>query len=835
MDSVLLNKSNNTRKYNTLCALILSLSVLLFTFFIIKNDDSITTKSIILIIIITTLNFVCSLFILNKFDKKLNNNIIYNKAKEHLIYILILLLVIILFYHDYIALYSFPGRYRDFTRNNIPIVNLIQNSISQYGELPLWNQISWQGNPFIAQPVNPMFYPLYFIFLGLPGVGTLLLSMLLHFFIGGLGIYVLLLYLGVDKRAALLSAIVFSVSSINSLTFTNGFQQLFYGLMLLPWIILFFYKAIDLKSFIPYSLLAGLLFGLQFISASIQNFIYTGTIISILFIYKIIYNKFRLSFIIKLIIISIISLTFTLGLMTIKLLPSIDFVQITNRNISFPPVNFPFLVESFDKFTCFFISGWCGDASGGVGYIASLLIVFNIFYLKKQDRSFFFILMILGLLLMLAVPGIYDLYYKIPMVGKNRYHERVLVLFSFGATILAGLGWNIILNKLKNRNLSNIKINIANYIIIISIIFTLYFSYNISQTGDNESIREKYYDNIEKTEILNYIKEQPGLFRYHALESKGPDNTRWGYGSYFNLQELYGADGSIWIPEYMNVFMPLYFASPAKILGILNVKYITSSNENSINNLTFIKKFNDCEPCFRNPVENYFFDGPNLYINEKYLPRAYLVDNAILFLGDKSKDLIYYLLIKDEFSPVNNVLIQGEEKDYDLEELKNYNAIILTSNSNVNLATINDYIKQGGIVITFENNKISESLDKLNKILLSFKEDNYNKVKELNIIKYSPNNINIEVNKNYTRGFLVLSEKFFMFKNDWKSSSEKEDKDILMANGMNSVVYINNDSKIEFKYRPKKFFIGATITILTFIILLSLLFYRKIWMITIKD
>ena len=191
MDDQSLNRNNNARNYNVLCALILSLSVLLFMFFIFKNDNFINTKNIILTIILTILTFIIYLFFINLSDKKLSNNIIYNKIKEHVLYILILLLVIIIFYHDYIALYSFPGRYRDFTRNNLPIVNLIQNSISQYGELPLWNPISWQGNPFIAQPVNPMFYPLYFIFLGLPGVGTLLLSMLLHFFIGGLGVYAL--------------------------------------------------------------------------------------------------------------------------------------------------------------------------------------------------------------------------------------------------------------------------------------------------------------------------------------------------------------------------------------------------------------------------------------------------------------------------------------------------------------------------------------------------------------------------------------------------------------------------------------------------------------------
>ena len=253
-----------------------------------------------------------------------------------------------------------------------------------------------------------------------------------------------------------------------------------------------------------------------------------------------------------------------------------------------------------------------------------------------------------------------------------------------------------------------------------------------------------------------------------------------------------------------------------------------------LNNLTLIKRFNDCEPCFRNPVENYFFDGPYLYINEKYLPRAYLVDNAILFLGDKSKDLIYYLLIKDEFSPVNNALIQGEEKDYSIDELKKYKAIVLTNNIKTNLARINEYNKQGGIVITFENNKIAESLDKLNKILSSFNEKDYNKVKELNITRYSPNKISIKINNN-SAGFLVLSEKFFMFKDDWKSSSEKETKDILMVNGMNSVVYINNDSQIDFNYKPKRFFTGAIITTLTFVILVSLLFYRKTWMITLKE
>jgi hypothetical protein len=83
------------------------------------------------------------------------------------------------------------------------------------GQLPLWNPYTFSGHPFLADIQSAIFYPLSLItlLLSLPwgfSLFALELEAIFHFFLGGLFTYLLAKRLLHDRRAALISSLVFT-------------------------------------------------------------------------------------------------------------------------------------------------------------------------------------------------------------------------------------------------------------------------------------------------------------------------------------------------------------------------------------------------------------------------------------------------------------------------------------------------------------------------------------------------------------------------------------------------------------------------------------------------
>nr|NIO72727.1 hypothetical protein [Anaerolineae bacterium] len=83
------------------------------------------------------------------------------------------------------------------------------------GQLPLWNPYTFSGHPFLADVQSAIFYPLSLItlLLSLPwgfSLFALELEAIFHFFLAGLFTYLLAKRLLHDRRAALISSLVFT-------------------------------------------------------------------------------------------------------------------------------------------------------------------------------------------------------------------------------------------------------------------------------------------------------------------------------------------------------------------------------------------------------------------------------------------------------------------------------------------------------------------------------------------------------------------------------------------------------------------------------------------------
>jgi len=167
--------------------------------------------------------------------------------------------------------------------------------------------------------------------------------------------------------------------------------------------------------------------------------------------------------------------------------------------------------------------------------------------------------------------------------------------------------------------------------------------------------------------------------------------------------------------------------------------------------------------------------------------------------------------------------------DYNIDFLKRFNAIILTTGSvDQNSAyLLNSYTKNGGKLIPdITKGETTMNKEEIDYILKS--GNNFiPKDKELSYPKNNKAIINL---KEDYKGFLVLSEKYSMFP-DWTAKINGKEKDILRANGVISAVYLEGEKgDIIFEYKPRSFIIGAWISSITLLLVISYFvwfFYKK--------
>jgi len=115
--------------------------------------------------------------------------------------------------------------------------------ILRHGQFPLWNPYANGGNVLLAHPQSAFLSPFFiFVLLGGPILG-LKLEIFAHLWLGLLGMHSLSRHLGLNWRAAYLSACVYMLSSVFFLHLGEG-QMEWVALAFVPWIFMFYLKSI---------------------------------------------------------------------------------------------------------------------------------------------------------------------------------------------------------------------------------------------------------------------------------------------------------------------------------------------------------------------------------------------------------------------------------------------------------------------------------------------------------------------------------------------------------------------------------------------------------------
>ena len=687
----------------------------------------------------------------------------------------------------------------------------LKESLFEYGQLHLWTPYYYSGRPLYAQPE---YYFLDLTFLYLLLFRNVFIAMnfatITYFFLAGIGMYLLFLTFKDNKKCAFIASIIYMFNGYIHSFVISGNLNVLAGYSLIPFAFMFFVKALNSKNFAKNAILSGLFIALQFFAGGTLLIPYEMILFGIYTLFYL-FGKNLGNRILKVVYVGILVIFISFSISAIKLLPGLEFMDLSNRGsgVSYQeylghPIEFSNIIPIL--ITNLFSSGM----SSFIGIMGFILLLFGIYNFKKRYVIFSLVLLVFSLFMAVQGP-VADIFFKLPIFNQLRHIERALFLTAFASSILAGSGYLFFSQKIEKLLRINKKIIVLSSVvllILVELLFLQAFPQSIGIIKPND------------ISINDRISKDTGRFRTINLAlSTLVGASGYNYLAHIQIGTIKGGSG-IWFNDYLGYLSIAQQTKSAKLWGLLNNKYVISDKELDVSGLKFVDRFTECKKC-----AVWEAHGPYLYENLEFMPRAFYTDKSVLVIGDKqnAEQIVYALLLNDNFNQKKTVIVHGKNSlsQYNLNELKNYNAIILAISPGTNDAgLLRNYADGGGILLPdiFDNkNTINEE-----DIKNLFKKLN-GSFEEIGILEYENNEVVYDVNNK--KGFLVLSERFAHFPG-WKATINGKELKMYKADGVISAVFLQGEKgKLVFKYYPDSFRKGKIITIITILILTVYFFY----------
>jgi len=365
------------------------------------------------------------------------------------------------FFAPWSAYFGFSGPIKNNAMPDIitqiyPWKHLVIQSLT-HGQIPLWNPFSFSGTPLMANYQSAVFSPFNLLFFILPFIDSWSILVLLQPLLAGLFMYLFSRSLFQSKAAGVISAISFMFCGF--ITTWMGYATLGYSILFLPLALYAIEKYFTTSNKI-FLLVLSISIPLSFFSGHFQISIYFLIFIIIYLFYKTLSTKQ-----IKKGAKAYLFLFFGFLLTLPQLIPSIEsYLQSFRSEIFQKTEAIPWQYLATLIAPDFFgnpvtRNDWFGhyaEWNGYIGIIPLMLAVYSI-SIKKFTRTFFlFIIAILALILALNTPILgLIVSLKIPVLSTSAA-SRIIVIFSFVFSVLAGFGFDRLVSDHKERKIKRI-------------------------------------------------------------------------------------------------------------------------------------------------------------------------------------------------------------------------------------------------------------------------------------------------------------------------------------------------------------------------------------------
>jgi hypothetical protein len=345
------------------------------------------------------------------------------------------------------------------------------------GRLPLWNPYSFAGTPHLANYQSAVFFPLNILFfLPVPFIDIWSVLVLLQPLLAGIFMYMLLRVLKVSKSGSLLSS--FSFMFCGFITTWMGYATLGYAILPLPLALFFVEKFANGKKQI-YLIFLSLTFLCSFFSGHFQTSLYFSFAVIGFIIYHLIFSKEKKIYL-ECLFFSLTGLLLSMP----QIIPSIEFYSLSLRSGLFQKIEaipwsyLPTLFSPDFYGNPVTRNDWFGhyaEWNGYLGIIGISLSFFTIFFKRNKNTSFFIILALVSLLLSFDTPLLSLLvYFKLPVLSTSA-DSRIIALFSFSMAVLAGFGFDALVECFQKNYKNRVFVWMAFMIAIIGILIFVAF------------------------------------------------------------------------------------------------------------------------------------------------------------------------------------------------------------------------------------------------------------------------------------------------------------------------------------------------------------------------
>jgi hypothetical protein len=162
-------------------------------------------------------------------------------VRQWRIYLLVLALAVAFFWRLVLAPGGFIYRpnsvYSDLTITHWPNALFIRDSLSKWGQVPLWRPLILGGEPFAANPLSGLWYPPNWLLVALPLTPAFNLLFILHAAWAGWGGYRLARAAGVSAAGAMLAALTLMFTPKAVAHLASGHVGLYCAWAWLPWVL----------------------------------------------------------------------------------------------------------------------------------------------------------------------------------------------------------------------------------------------------------------------------------------------------------------------------------------------------------------------------------------------------------------------------------------------------------------------------------------------------------------------------------------------------------------------------------------------------------------------
>ncbi len=687
-----------------------------------------------------------------------------------------------------------PFRAGDLTPLYSVWTQVAARSIFTHGELPLWSDHIYCGEPFFAKPQIGALSLTTLLCGLLPAQVVATWTFLLHLWIAGMAMYWWNLWMlrrgdgaqpptcdaaaaSVDFAhccAAACGAVAFMLSGLMAEHTMLGHGPIVLVACWTPLVLRHLAAAFDGDRPSWHAVWAGVLVAVQLLAGGETVFLYNviaGAIIGAAWLFvrrtdatnkaRPLSQRGR-----RVLFVGLIVGAVGFALAAVKILPGLELMPISNRaggllldDAAAPIVEFR---EPAVWRAIMFGVGELADLRTLFPATCTLALVGAVAGVRRGGRGWLAFAAILLVFAGVAVAhsrGAFAVLWQwLPMFHYQRIPQRALVLAYLGAAMLVAGGAARLLERR-----SGWRRRAAGLVLVALVAVESYIA--LPALPPTADIRAEVRDNA----ILNHLAAQPGPFRIHAIES---NDRNWGIEHVtvpLGLSNLAGWD-HLWLLEYLGAegvagrdvqpFLSASYAArrPARFWGLMNVRFVTSTRELQVADLRFVARFADCRTC--QPAKS---AGPLLYENTAAMPRAWVVPRATFATGSRAArlDAAYRRMDAPDFDPRHEVVI------------------------------LSDRAVESPVAGPLDGDRSAAAPQ---------------------IERRGVNSMRLKLDGQ--TGYLVLAEKFAHFPG-WRVQTASGPRPLLKANAVATAIALDGSEQwIELSYLPRGFVVGAVVSLL---------------------